>query len=244
MANTPNLDLVKPAGTDHALVSVINSNSDKIDGGFGTLSEQIANTINDFGSKTISGMNTAIEGKLSSMSVGESVSFKVTLTDTDSVFTTSGAHTGIATKSADSRINATLIRSGTSTVGYYCGTKTSNGWVWQQLSPYTTGTFTAHLYDYNTKIAELSGCSYTKIGNIYVMWYIGATTEAYNIGTMLQIRNLPCGTVLGGNVYAAGVTGNFGDRTIQSSAVGLYLRPNFTGSLPAGTFTFMIIGAD
>lgn len=41
MANTPNLDLVKPAGTDHALVSVINSNSDKIDGGFGTLSEQI-----------------------------------------------------------------------------------------------------------------------------------------------------------------------------------------------------------
>lgn len=41
MANTPNLDLVKPAGTDHALVSVINSNSDKIDAGVGTLSEQI-----------------------------------------------------------------------------------------------------------------------------------------------------------------------------------------------------------
>lgn len=31
MANTTNIDLVKPAGTDHALVSVINSNSDKID---------------------------------------------------------------------------------------------------------------------------------------------------------------------------------------------------------------------
>lgn len=43
MANTPNLDLVKPAGTDHALVSVINSNSDKIDAGYGTLSEQIGN---------------------------------------------------------------------------------------------------------------------------------------------------------------------------------------------------------
>ena len=41
MANTPFLDLVKPAGTDRALVSVINSNSDKIDGGVSTLSEQI-----------------------------------------------------------------------------------------------------------------------------------------------------------------------------------------------------------
>ena len=42
MANTPFLDLVKPAGTDRALVSVINSNSDKIDGGVSTLSEQKA----------------------------------------------------------------------------------------------------------------------------------------------------------------------------------------------------------
>ena len=41
MANTPFLDLVKPAGTDRALVSVINSNSDKIDGGVSTISEQI-----------------------------------------------------------------------------------------------------------------------------------------------------------------------------------------------------------
>ena len=41
MANTPFLDLVKPAGTDKALVSVINSNSDKIDTGVSTLSDQI-----------------------------------------------------------------------------------------------------------------------------------------------------------------------------------------------------------
>ena len=31
MANTTNIDLVKPLGTDHALISVINSNYDKID---------------------------------------------------------------------------------------------------------------------------------------------------------------------------------------------------------------------
>lgn len=47
MANTPFLDLVKPAGTDKALVSVINSNSDKIDGGVSTLSDQIAKLNSD-----------------------------------------------------------------------------------------------------------------------------------------------------------------------------------------------------
>ena len=31
MANTTNIDLVKPAGNDHALISVLNGNSDKID---------------------------------------------------------------------------------------------------------------------------------------------------------------------------------------------------------------------
>ena len=41
MANTPNLDLVKPAGTDQALISVLNSNSDKIDAGFGSLNSKI-----------------------------------------------------------------------------------------------------------------------------------------------------------------------------------------------------------
>ena len=46
MANTPFLDLVKPAGTDHALVSVINSNSDKIDGGVSTLSEHLVTFVN------------------------------------------------------------------------------------------------------------------------------------------------------------------------------------------------------
>lgn len=45
MANTPNLDLVKPAGTDQALISVLNSNSDKIDAGFGSLSDQITTSV-------------------------------------------------------------------------------------------------------------------------------------------------------------------------------------------------------
>lgn len=43
MANTTNLDLVKPAGTDKALVSVINANSDKIDAFAGTTNQAISN---------------------------------------------------------------------------------------------------------------------------------------------------------------------------------------------------------
>ena len=42
MANTQNLDLVKPAGTDKALVSVINSNMEKIDTFAGTTNQAIS----------------------------------------------------------------------------------------------------------------------------------------------------------------------------------------------------------
>ena len=42
MANTTNLDLVKPAGTDHALISVINQNSDKIDNFAGKTNTSLA----------------------------------------------------------------------------------------------------------------------------------------------------------------------------------------------------------
>jgi hypothetical protein len=42
MANTTNLNLAKPAGTDKALVSVLNSNSDKIDAWAGTTNQALS----------------------------------------------------------------------------------------------------------------------------------------------------------------------------------------------------------
>ena len=42
MANTTNIDLVKPLGTDHALISVINSNYDKIDTEAGNVRSNMA----------------------------------------------------------------------------------------------------------------------------------------------------------------------------------------------------------
>lgn len=46
MANTTNLNLVKPAGTDKALVSVLNSNSDKIDAWAGSTNQALS-TLNN-----------------------------------------------------------------------------------------------------------------------------------------------------------------------------------------------------
>lgn len=48
MANTPNINLVKPFGTDKALVSVINDNSDKIDTFAGSANTNMANTQNGY----------------------------------------------------------------------------------------------------------------------------------------------------------------------------------------------------
>lgn len=42
MANTPYIDLVKPAGTDKALISVLNANSDKIDSAVGGVQDALA----------------------------------------------------------------------------------------------------------------------------------------------------------------------------------------------------------
>ena len=42
MANTTNLDLVKPLGTDHALISVINGNMDKVDAYAGNVNNSLA----------------------------------------------------------------------------------------------------------------------------------------------------------------------------------------------------------
>ena len=42
MANTTNLNLAKPAGTDKALVSVLNSNSDKIDAWAGSTNQALS----------------------------------------------------------------------------------------------------------------------------------------------------------------------------------------------------------
>lgn len=54
MANTTNLNLAKPAGTDKALVSVLNSNSDKIDAWAGTTNQALSNKFANLGTLSAS----------------------------------------------------------------------------------------------------------------------------------------------------------------------------------------------
>ena len=110
---------------------------------------------------------------------------------------------------------------------------------------FTSGTFTPHLYDYETYLASLGTQTYIKVGKMYFFFINTHITNTYNISTMLQIRNFPCRYILGGNVYYAGTTGQLGDRTIQilDQPIAL-IRPNFTGSFGGGNaiFTAFLVG--
>ena len=84
MANTPFLDLVKPAGTDRALVSVINSNSDKIDTGVSTLSEQIGTKV--FEADTLENTQTAIYNYVAELANGEEKHIQFSITVATDIF--------------------------------------------------------------------------------------------------------------------------------------------------------------
>lgn len=83
MANTTNLNLVKPAGTDHALVSDINGNMDLIDAFAGSTNTAIANIKghDDLGSiSSLSDLVSALNTKISSMDVSTSLPIRFNCT--------------------------------------------------------------------------------------------------------------------------------------------------------------------
>ena len=107
-----------------------------------------------------------------------------------------------------------------------------------------TGTWDADIYDYQTKKLTLKNNTYYKIGPLYVMIIYVSWPSPTTFSQMFQIRNLPCSWCLGGTVYAASVNGQLGDRTIQSSDVGVYVRPNFTGTISSGVFSAVLFGVN
>lgn len=111
---------------------------------------------------------------------------------------------------------------------------------------YERGTWTPHLYDYETKIMNLNTANYIRIGNFVILYGVNSSfIPSANISTMLQIRNLPfSGDVIGGGVYLANFSGQCGDRTIQVTFNSVYFRPNIsglTGGTSYGVFSFWII---
>lgn len=118
-----------------------------------------------------------------------------------------------------------------------------NWTAWQNLSTFEQGTWTAHIYDLDTKKFEVANQAYWKIGSIYICRLDIASFPTTNFATMFQVRNLPCNYILGGTFYMGSANNQFGDKTIQAMNGGrVYVRPNFTGSLSGGICTGMFIG--
>ena len=64
---------------------------------------------------------------------------------------------------------------------------------------------------------------------------------------MLQIRNIPCTTILGGMLHFGSVADNGGNLTVQASNGAVYIRPNLTSAsfsnpTASGTTTMVLIG--
>lgn len=91
--------------------------------------------------------------------------------------------------------------------------------------------WTPKIYDNNTYLFDAPQQEYFKLGKLKVISVRFQMPKAYSIASMLQIRNLPCNVVLGGNCYIAADTGKgYTVQGITGSAI--YPRPNWTGSLP------------
>lgn len=112
---------------------------------------------------------------------------------------------------------------------------------------FTKGTFTPKLYDYETYLRDMPTSEYIKIDKLVVASISCQNFDFSGINTMLQVRNLPMDTVLGGTFYMGAITGEGGTRTIQATGVGGYIRPNLKSSdisnpTSVGVATFLFIG--
>ena len=113
---------------------------------------------------------------------------------------------------------------------------------WRKIVVFEQGTWTSHIYDYETKLFEVGNQTYYKIGNIYIITLNISAFPAMTLSTMLQVRNLPCNQVVGGNLYLAGGP-NSGVSTLQGFVgARVYPRPNIKGAVIAGICTGMFIG--
>ena len=85
MANTTNLNLAKPAGTDKALVSVLNSNSDKIDAWAGSTNQALSALNSNMTTQNVSyTYNTTsaeeVSGETFVKRIGNVISFNLSFT--------------------------------------------------------------------------------------------------------------------------------------------------------------------
>ncbi|MBO7408170.1 MAG: hypothetical protein J6V14_11150 [Clostridia bacterium] len=130
MANTPFLDLVKPAGTDKALVSVINSNSDKIDTGVSTLSDQIG--AYDFGTLSYTNFISALDTFCSNLANNAVRRVRVYINSGASSPFGNTIHIGEVYRINTDRYNVVLHQNGS--LYDVIGDKDADGWHWDKIA--------------------------------------------------------------------------------------------------------------
>ena len=113
----------------------------------------------------------------------------------------------------------------------------------------TVHSWVPHLYDNNTKVRELTSASatYYVIGQLYFIYIYGYNLDFSGISMMLQIRNIPCTTILSGMLYFGAVADSGANLTVQASNDAIYIRPNLTSAsfsnpTASGTTTMVLIG--
>ena len=139
MAITPNIDLVKPAGTDHALVSVLNSNSDKIDSFAGTTNQAIATKANALGlgynstvvsCATTAAIETAVGTAVGAMSNNQTTILRVNVTATGQTLS-GGSWNGLVYRGTASYYSALFIGYDNKVIYYTYRNGTA---IWQELA--------------------------------------------------------------------------------------------------------------
>jgi len=113
----------------------------------------------------------------------------------------------------------------------------------------TVHSWVPHLYDSDTKVRELTSASatYFVIGQLYFIYIYGYNLDFSGISVMLQIRNIPCSTILGGMLYFGNVADSGANLTVQAAPGAVYIRPNLTSAsflnpTASGTTTMVLIG--
>lgn len=156
MANTTNLNLEKPLGTDQALVSVINSNSDKIDEWAGTINQALA-TLTYTG--TVANLQTSLVSLANSMSIGEFHNIKYTAGETLAPFSNSRIYGGTFKRTGSNYWSVTL--EDPEGVPIY-GTYKNGRWSWEQLAVIKQGSISVTITDTNNGFIDsgISSSSY------------------------------------------------------------------------------------
>lgn len=187
---------------------------DSIPTAFGKLAKNYSSIL-----KSISDLNTSLGNRISELNTDLTSKINTKLNKSDVLANYTTTATG---KALDASLGPT-IKSKMDLVDTL-NTKINN------MS--SVNTWVPHLYDYNTKLRELSNGTgkYVKIGGVFICVFYGANYDFSGINTMMQIRNIPCDLVLGGSLYIDRLEGSGGTTTMQAADTRVYFRPNITSA--------------